>query len=116
MTLLFVTSILALLSPWEIVSWAIAMVAIEKASEMSYSLGLKRFQDEGHLRLYLEYLDNNKRRNRDSLSFEVCPNCGKVNPHIIKGGMPGNGKQMYSCSDCGRRFVYDIGTFSFYSH
>ena len=63
------------------------MVAIEKASEISNSLGLEKFQAEGLLRLYAEYLDNNKRRNRDRLGFEVCPKCGKVHPHIIKGGM-----------------------------
>ena len=92
------------------------MVAIEKASEMFNSLGLEKFQAEGLLRLYAEYLDSNKRRNKDRLIFEVCPKCGKVHPHIIKGGMSGSGKQMYRCTECGRRFVYDTGTFSFYSH
>ena len=33
------------------------MVAIEKTSEMFNSLGLKKFQSEGLLRLYAEYLD-----------------------------------------------------------
>ncbi|MCI6113930.1 MAG: hypothetical protein MR687_01415 [Spirochaetales bacterium] len=92
------------------------MVAIEKASEMFNSLGLEKFQAEGLLRLYAEYLDSNKRRNKDRLIFEVCPKCGKVHPHIIKGGMSGSGKQMYRCTECGKRFVYDTGTFSFYSH
>ena len=54
------------------------MVAIEKASEMFNSLGLEKFQAEGLLRLYAEYLDSNKRRNKDRLIFEVCPKCGKV--------------------------------------
>ena len=36
------------------------MVAIEKASEMFNSLGLEKFQAEGLLRLYSEYLDNKK--------------------------------------------------------
>ena len=49
------------------------MVAIEKASEMFNSLGLEKFQAEGLLRLYAEYLDSNKRRNKDRLIFEVCP-------------------------------------------
>jgi len=52
------------------------MVAIEKASEMFNSLGLEKFQAEGLLRLYAEYLDSNKRRNKDRLIFEVCPKCG----------------------------------------
>ena len=47
------------------------MVAIEKASEMFNSLGLEKFQAEGLLRLYAEYLDSNKRRNKDRLIFEV---------------------------------------------
>ena len=40
------------------------MVAIEKASEMFNSLGLEKFQAEGLLRLYAEYLDSNKMRNK----------------------------------------------------
>ena len=44
------------------------MVAIEKASEMFNSLGLEKFQAEGLIRLYAEYLDDNKRRNKDLYS------------------------------------------------
>ena len=91
------------------------MVAIEKASEMFNSLGLEKFQAEGLLRLYSEYLDNNRRRNGDRLGLEVCPKCGKVHPHIIKGGMSGSGKQIWRCTECGKRFVHDTGTFPFYS-
>lgn len=48
--------------------------------------------------------------------FEVCPKCGKVHPHLTKGGFANSGKPMLRCSDCGRRFVIDHGQLTFYSH
>ena len=92
------------------------MVTLEEASKLFSTLGLERYQMENLVRLYSDYLDRNTQMKKERLHFEVCPKCGMVNPHIIKGGKAGSGKQMYRCKDCGRRFVYDTGTFSFYSH
>lgn len=49
-------------------------------------------------------------------SFEFCPKCGKFHPHVIRSGFAGSGKQLYRCTECGRRFSYDHGTVTWYSH
>ena len=92
------------------------MVTIEDASKLFSTLGLEKHQIENLIRHYSEYFEQNKSANKEKIHFEVCPKCGKVHPHIIKGGKSGSGKQMYRCTECGKRFVYDTGTFSFYSH
>lgn len=92
------------------------MVTIEEASKLFSTLGLEKHQIENLIRQYSEYFEQNKSANKEKIHFEVCPKCGKVHPHIIKGGKSGSGKQMYRCTECGKRFVYDTGTFSFYSH
>lgn len=50
------------------------------------------------------------------VSFEFCPKCGKFHPHVIRSGFAGSGKQLYRCTECGRRFSYDHGTVTWYSH
>lgn len=92
------------------------MVAIEEASKLFSTLGLEKYQTETLVKQYSEYIEQNKSAKNEKIFFEVCPKCGKVHPHIIKGGRSGSGKQMYRCKECGKRFVYDTGTFSFYSH
>ena len=92
------------------------MVTIEEASKLFSTLGLEKYQTETLVKQYSEYIEQNKCAKNEKIFFEVCPKCGKVHPHIIKGGRSGSGKQMYRCKECGKRFVYDTGTFSFYSH
>lgn len=50
------------------------------------------------------------------VSFEFCPKCGKFHLHVIRSGFAGSGKQLYRCTECGRRFSYDHGTVTWYSH
>ena len=50
------------------------------------------------------------------VSFEFCPKCGKFHPHVIRSGFAGSGKQLYRCTECGRRFSHDHGTVTWYSH
>lgn len=40
----------------------------------------------------------------------------KFHPHVIRSGFAGSGKQLYRCMECGRRFTYDHGTVTWYSH
>lgn len=50
------------------------------------------------------------------VSFEVCPKCGVPHPVINKAGFSNSGKQMYRCKFCGKRFVWDHGQITYYSH
>ena len=52
----------------------------------------------------------------ESHDIEFCPKCGMKNPQFIKGGTKRTGKQMLRCCECGRRFVHDTGSLTFYSH
>lgn len=52
----------------------------------------------------------------EASAVEVCPKCGKLHPHVIKSDFAGSGKQLYRCKDCGKRFTYDHGTVTWYSH
>lgn len=50
----------------------------------------------------------------------VCPKCGSTTASFIKAGFTnygknGRSKQMYRCSECGKRFVKDNGQLSWYS-
>ena len=49
----------------------------------------------------------------ETIKFDKCPKCGKVHPHIIKGGKTKGGKQMYRCKDCNARFTSDYGFITF---
>lgn len=53
-----------------------------------------------------------------TIAFSVCPKCGKINPVITKAGRAngGKGKQMYRCHSCNKRFVFDHGQLTYYSH
>lgn len=47
---------------------------------------------------------------------EVCPKCGTAHPKVVRSGFAGSGKQMFRCASCGRRFTYDSGRLTWYSH
>ena len=48
--------------------------------------------------------------------IEYCPKCAKRHPKMIRAGQAKNGKQMYRCTSCNKRFVADTGQLTFYSH
>ena len=41
--------------------------------------------------------------------IEYCPKCAKRHPKMIKARQAKNGKQMYRCRSCNKRFVSDTG-------
>ena len=47
---------------------------------------------------------------------KVCPKCGTAHPKVVRSGFAGSGKQMFRCASCGRRFTYDSGRLTWYSH
>ena len=51
-----------------------------------------------------------------AVAVEICPKCGKLHPHVIKSGYAGSGKQLYRCTECGKRFTNDHGSVTWYSH
>ena len=77
--------------------------------EKLYDYQIKRVN-----RIYQEFVDLNQ--TADFKLIKVCPKCGVVNPKVIKGGHANSGKPMYKCCVCGKRFVSDNGTLTFYSH
>ena len=62
------------------------MVTIEGASKLFSTQGLEKNQTENLIKQYSEYLEQNNSARKEKIHFEVCPKCGKVHPHIIKGG------------------------------
>ena len=48
--------------------------------------------------------------------MENCLKCAKRHSKMIKAGQTKNGKQMYRCTNCNKRFVADTGQLTFYSH
>ena len=64
-----------------------------------------------------ELVDSFVREDKPEASaVEVCPKCGKLHPHVIKSGFAGSGKLLFRCMKCGKRFTYDHGTLTWYSH
>ena len=47
---------------------------------------------------------------------KVCPKCGADHPKVVRSGFAGSGKQMFRWASCGRRFTYDSGRLTWYSH
>ncbi|MBO8442344.1 MAG: IS1595 family transposase [Spirochaetes bacterium] len=47
---------------------------------------------------------------------EICPKCGTAHPKVVRSGFAGSGKQMFRCASFGRRFTYDSGRLTWYSH
>lgn len=52
----------------------------------------------------------------ETVTYEICPKCGKVHPVIIKAGKSRSGKQLYRCKTCNFRFVEDVGAMTYRSH
>ncbi len=75
---------------------------------------LYEYQQNRMRQLYQEYVDLNQATNERIIKY--CPKCGIENPETTKGGNANSGKPMLKCCSCGKRFVYDNGTLTFYSH
>ena len=60
-------------------------------------------------------LTNAKKESRN-YCIKVCPKCGAVNPGFTKGGNANSGKPMLKCRCCHKRFTYDNGQLTHYSH
>ena len=61
----------------------------------------------------MEYLDLNTEV--EDTTPKCCPCCGAANAHFIKRGFSGR-KQRYQCKSCGKRFTFDAGKLTAYSH
>jgi transposase-like protein len=72
------------------------------------------YQIENIERQIIDYQSLNMAEKKNN--FYMCPKCGAVHPRLIKGGMSHSGKQMYRCKECDKRFTYDNGHLTWYSH
>ena len=54
-------------------------------------------------------------RMAESHDIKFCPKCNTPDPGFTKGGTTKKGKQMLRCHSCGKRFVYDTGSLTYYS-
>ena len=79
-----------------------------------YEKNLYEYQQNRILQLYQEYVDLNLATSERFVKFY--PKCGEENPKITRGSNANSGKPMLKCCSCGKRFVYDTGTLTFYSH
>lgn len=61
-------------------------------------------------------LDQNAKKESRNYCIKVCPKCGAVDPGFTKGGNANSGKPMVKCSCCHKRFTYDNGQLTHYSH
>lgn len=61
----------------------------------------------------LEYLTLNSQL--EDTRPKSCPCCGDADAHFIKRGYSGR-KQRYQCKSCGKRFTFDAGKLTAYSH
>lgn len=74
---------------------------------------LNKQQVERLAEIAVEYLDLNTEL--DNTAPQRCPCCGNVDAHFIKRGFSGR-KQRYQCKNCGKRFTFDAGKLTAYSH
>ena len=51
-----------------------------------------------------------------NIKYNVCPKCDIANPKVGPRGVTKAGKPMIECKHCNKRFVFDHGLYSFYSH
>lgn len=58
----------------------------------------------------------NAKKESKNYCIKICPKCGAVNPGFTKGGNANSGKPMLKCSCCHKRFTYDNGQLTHYSH
>lgn len=75
---------------------------------------LMEYQIQKINRQIQDFMNTNKEV--EQYHFEVCPKCGKLHSHLVKGGFSNSRKQMLQCKDCGKRFVVDHGQLTYYSH
>lgn len=74
---------------------------------------LSKQQVERLTEIALEYLDLNTEL--EDTTPKSCPCCGDANAHFIKRGHSGR-KQRYQCKSCEKRFTFDAGKLTAYSH
>ena len=79
-----------------------------------YEKDLYEYQQNRIHQLYRDFVDLNQATNQRFIKY--CPKCGVENPETTKGGNANSGKPMLRCCSCGKRFVYDSGMLTFYSH
>ena len=61
----------------------------------------------------MEYLELNTEF--ENTTPKSCPCCSDTDAHFIKRGFSGR-KQRYQCKSCGKRFTFDAGKLTAYSH
>lgn len=80
---------------------------------ISYYNSLDNFAQEKIDRQIIDLITaKNESRN---YCIKVCPKC-RASAGFVKNGITRNGKQMYRCCDCHKRFTADHGQLTFYSH
>lgn len=68
---------------------------------------LDQFQIKQILNMVEKYIETNEPAATPVI--EYCLKCAKKHPKMIKAGQIKNGKQMYRCTNCNKRFVADTG-------
>lgn len=58
----------------------------------------------------------NAKKESKNYCIKIYPKCGAVNPGFTKGGNANSGKPKLKCSCCHKRFTYDNGQLTHYSH
>lgn len=86
----------------------------ETVLKPEYEAQLCEYQKNRMNQLYQEFVDLNNAKGIRYIRY--CPKCGIENPATTKGGKANSGKPMLKCCSCGKRFVYDTGSLTFYSH
>lgn len=80
---------------------------------ISYYNSLDNFAQEKIDRQIIDLVTaKNESRN---YCIKVCPKCG-ASAGFVKNSITRNGKQMYRCCDCHKRFTADHRQLTFYSH
>ena len=74
---------------------------------------LSKQQVERLTEIAVEFLDLNTEL--EDTTPKSCPFCGDANTCFIKRGRSGR-KQRYQCKKCGKRFTFDTGKLTAYSH
>ena len=74
---------------------------------------LSQQQVERLTEIAVEYLNLNTEL--ENTTPKSCPCCGDANARFIKRGRSGR-KQRYQCKSCGKRFTFDAGKLTAYSH
>lgn len=84
-------------------------IFIEKYSQLA------QFQKDKIDRFIIDFLTANEEAQIFEMNY--CPKCDTYEVTFTKGGKTqSNGKQLYRCSNCGKRITYDHGSLAWYSH